>query len=219
MVSATPLVIVGCGGHGRELLAAVEAMNAVDVRWDPIGFVDDEPRHLDRLERLGARILGPISWLEEHPATYALGIGTSRVRRVVSARLEAAGCAPATIVHPGAGIGPDVRLDEGVVVYDRTTITTDVRIGRHSHVNVACAVQHDSTIGEFVQMSPGVLVNGDCHLSDDVFLGSGAVVTRGCSVGARSRVGAGAVVLSDVPADVTVLGLPARVSRRGAQPG
>lgn len=217
-MSTTPLVIVGCGGHGRELYAAVSAVNSIRPTWDVLGFVDDDPAHLDRLERLGATVLGPLDWLEEHPCTYALGLGTSRVRRAVSQRLEASGCTPAGVVHPGARIGPDVELAEGVVVYERTTVTTNVRIGRHSHLNVACAVQHDSVVGEFVQMSPGVLVNGDCRIADDAFLGSGAIITRGCAVGRRSRVGAGAVVLADVPDDVTVVGAPAATPPAGAEP-
>lgn len=203
------LVIVGCGGHGRELLATVRAVNDVEPTWDVVGFVDDRPEHLDRLDRLGARVLGPIEWLEDNPGHYALGIGSATTREAISERLDAAGCAATTIVHPGARVGPDVEMGEGVVVYDRTTLTTNVRIGRHTHLNVACAVQHDSTVGDFVQMSPGVLVNGDCRLGNRVFLGSGAIVTRGCQVGSDARIGAGAVVLRDVPPGTTAVGVPA----------
>lgn len=208
-MSLPPLVIVGCGGHGREMFATVTALNEVQPTWNVLGFVDDDPADLDRVERLGASLLGPVEWLQEHPCTYALGIGTSATRRIISAQLDAAGCSAATVVHPGASVGPDVRLDPGVVVYDRTTITTDVHVGRHSHLNVACAVQHDSSVGEFVQMSPGVLVNGDCRIGDDVFLGSGAIVTRGCAVGEAARIGAGAVVLADIGAGLTAVGAPA----------
>lgn len=205
------LIIVGSGGHGRELYDTVAAINAVEPTWSVLGFVDDAPTHSDRLDRLGSTLLGDLDWLERHPCTYALGIGTSAVRRAVAGRLEGAGLEPATIVHPGASLGLDVRLDQGVVIYDRSTITTNVSIGRHSHVNVGCAVQHDAVVGEFAQFSPGIFVNGDCRIGDDVFLGTGAIVTRGLSIGARARVGAGAVVLDDVPADATAVGIPARM--------
>ncbi len=208
------LVIVGCGGHGRELYATILAVNEVMPTWDVLGFVDDRPEHLDRLDRLGARVLGPVAWLEDNPGHYALGIGSSAVREQLASRLADAGCEPTTIVHPGARIGPDVVIGEGAVVYDRTTVTTNVRLGRHSHLNVACAVQHDSTVGDFVQMSPGVLVNGACRLGDRVFLGSGAIVTRGCEVGDDARVGAGAVVLRDVPPEATAIGVPASMRFR-----
>jgi maltose O-acetyltransferase len=50
-------------------------------------------------------------------------------------------------------------------------------------------------------------------LGDDVWLGGGVIVLPGVSIGARSVVGAGAVVTRDVPADVVVVGNPARVLR------
>jgi sugar O-acyltransferase (sialic acid O-acetyltransferase NeuD family) len=204
------LVIVGAGGHGRELYATVAAANAEAPLFRVLGFVDDRDDHPERVQALGAPRLGDVTWLEEHPSRYALGIGTSAVRTTVAGRLDDAGCRPATVIHPGAEIGPEVELGHGVVIYARSVITTNVRIGAHTHLNVGCAVQHDSTVGDFVQMSPGVLVNGDCTIGDGVFLGTGAIVTRGCSVGAGARVGAGAVVLDDVAPDTTVVGTPAR---------
>lgn len=201
--------MVGCGGHGRELAAVVSAVNERSPTWNLLGFVDDDPEHPERAERLGLPVLGPVDRLLDHPCEYAIGIGTPEVRRRLVERLDAAGLRAATVVHPSASVGPDVHLAEGVVVYQSCVLTTNVVIGRHSHLNVGCAVQHDSRVGEFVQLSPGVLVNGDCEIGDDAFLGTGAIVTRGCTVGPRSRVGAGAVVLADVPAGRTVVGVPA----------
>ena len=204
------LVIVGAGGHGRELFATLAVANAEAPLFRVLGFVDDRDDHPERVQALGAERLGDVAWLEANPSLYALGIGTSHVRRTLVNRLDAADCRPATVIHPGAEIGPQVELGPGVVVYARSVITTNVRIGAHTHLNVGCAVQHDSTVGDFVQISPGVLVNGDCTIGDGVFLGTGAIVTRGCSVGAGARVGAGAVVLEDVAPGTTVVGTPAR---------
>jgi sugar O-acyltransferase (sialic acid O-acetyltransferase NeuD family) len=203
------LVIVGCGGHGRELLDTVRAINSARPTWNVLGFVDDDPGHPGRLDRLGTTVLGGLDWLVSHPCNYALGIGTSAARSRIAARLDAAGSEPATIVHPSAHIGSDVHLGAGVVIYDRSTVTTNVSIGAHTHLNVGCAVQHDSVVGDFVQFSPGVFVNGDCTVGDRVFLGTGAVITRGNAVGDDAVVGAGAVVLSAVAPGTRVLGVPA----------
>ena len=205
----TDVAFVGCGGHGRELLDVIRACNEIERRWSVLGFVDDAPRHPERVERLDMKVLGPIEWLTEHPRPYALGIGTSAVRRRLSALLGGSGATPITVIHPGASIGSDCTLGEGVVIYERCTVTTNVTIGEHTHLNVGCAVQHDSVIGAFVQFSPGVFVNGDCVIGDDVFLGTGAIVTRGCTVGSGARIGAGAVVLDDVAPGATVYGIPA----------
>lgn len=48
-------------------------------------------------------------------------------------------------------------------------------------------------------------------LEDGVYVGTGAKVLGPIRIGARSVIGANAVVLEDVPADATVVGIPARI--------
>jgi serine O-acetyltransferase len=48
-------------------------------------------------------------------------------------------------------------------------------------------------------------------LEDGVFVGAGARILGRVTVGANAKIGANAVVLSDVPADATAVGVPARV--------
>lgn len=206
------VVVVGAGGHGREVFATLSAAGGVDLA----GFVDDAPSDAERVARLGSHMLGTLQWLVEHPHDYALGIGTPTTRRLIVELLT--GCDPVRVIAATATIGPDVSLGSGVVVFDRSVVTTNVVIGDHTHLNVGCAVQHDSRVGSFVQMSPGVLINGDCVIDDDVFLGTGAVVTRGCRIGAGARVGAGAVVLENVNPAATVVGIPARPVELPRQP-
>ena len=143
--AVSDLVVVGAGGHGRELFATLTALNAVRPTWNVLGFVDDGPVRSDRIERLGSRLLGDLTWLESNPLPYALGVG------------DPARCAHAS--SSGSTHRAPVRrpwctrvrrsdrmfdLGDGVVVYDRCTLTTNVSIGPHTHLNVGCAVQHDT---------------------------------------------------------------------------
>ena len=132
----TDLVIIGAGGHGRELFDVIAAINEHEPTWNVLGFVDDDPQHMDRVDRIGSQVLGDLDWLDGTPYAFALGIGSSSVRRDLALRLTAAGSAPRRFVHPGAHLGSDVRLGDGVVVFDRCTITTNVEIGAHTHLNV-----------------------------------------------------------------------------------
>ena len=63
----TELVIVGAGGHGRELYSVIAALNATARRWNVLGFVADVPADTDSLERVGSRQLGTIEWLRGPP--------------------------------------------------------------------------------------------------------------------------------------------------------
>lgn len=85
------------------------------------------------------------------------------------------------------------------------------------------------TIGDDVQIGPNVQLLTPTHpvepqprrdkleaakpitVDDNVWIGGGAIVLPGVTVGQNSVVGAGAVVTRDVPANVVVVGNPARV--------
>lgn len=207
---ADDLVIIGAGGHGRETLDVVEAINEVGpTRWRFLGFVDDGEVQQERLARRGAEMIRRDD-LDAGEVRYVIGIGDPPAREAVAERMTRAGFTPATLVHPQATTGGDVRIADGVVLAAGARVTTNVSIGRHSQLNVGACVAHDCEVGEFVTLSPGTLVNGECRIGDRAFFGTGAIVTPGRAIGADAKVGAGAVVLSDVPARTTAVGVPAR---------
>ena len=209
MPAVRPLVIVGAGGHGRETLDVVEAVNAVEPTWEVLGFLADEA-DAELLDRRGVPLLGPPSRLASLDAAHVVAIGPSDVRRRVADSLADAGSEAAVLVHPAASLGSDLRLAPGVVVAAGARLTTNVTLGRHTHLNVNAVVSHDCVLGDFVTCSPGALVNGTCTLADGVFLGTGSIVTPGRRLGAGAIVGAGAVVVDDVPPGVVAKGVPAR---------
>ncbi len=207
---ADDLVIVGAGGHGRETLDIVEAMNdAGAAQWNFLGFVDDGEVRGDRLARREAEVV-EVSELDPEAVRYVIGIGDPGTRETVAERMTLAGFVPAILVHPEASVGSDVRMAEGVVLASGARVTTNVSLERHSQLNVGAVVSHDCEVGAFVTFSPGTLVNGECRVGDRAFFGTGAIVTPGLKVGADAKVGAGAVVLEDVPEGATVVGVPAR---------
>ncbi len=207
---ADDLVIVGAGGHGRETLDVVEAINdAGSKQWRFLGFVDDGEVVKERLDRRGAEVLDAKD-LDPGEVRYVIGIGDPVAREAVAERMTRAGFTPATLVHPEATVGGDVRMAEGVVLAAGACVTTNVSIGRHSQLNVGACVSHDCDVGEFVTLSPGTFINGGCAIGDGAFFGTGAIATPDLKIGSGARVGAGAVVLSDVPPQTTVVGVPAR---------
>jgi sugar O-acyltransferase (sialic acid O-acetyltransferase NeuD family) len=210
----TNLVIVGAGGHGREVLDVVEALNRGESRFRLLGFLDDEGGDRPLLESRGARVLGPHTELAGLDASYVVGIGSGEARRRVDAFATAAGREAAVLVHPAASVGAAVRLGPGTVLWPGARITTDVELGRHVHLNLNATVSHDCRLGDYVTLSPGAQVSGAVTLGEGVLLGAGAVVIQGATVGPRTVVGAGAVVLSDLPPDVVAVGVPARVLER-----
>ncbi|MEM7286934.1 MAG: acetyltransferase [Actinomycetota bacterium] len=202
------LVIVGCGGHGRETLDIVDAINAQTPTWRFVGFADDDPRHPDRLQRRQVGVIGPVSTVRDAGHPHVIGVGAPDVRARIDRGLT--GAEAVTLVHPAATVASDNRLGPGMLVAAGARITTNVTVGRHVHLNVNAVVSHDCVLGDHVTVSPGVNVNGSVHIGDRVFLGTGAIVLPGLRIGDDAVVGAGAVVIRDVAAGSTVVGVPAR---------
>ncbi len=206
---ADDLVIFGAGGHGRETLDIVEAINDDgSATWNFLGFLDDGEVRAERLDRRGAQVVD-VSELDPEKVRYVIGIGDPSTRETVAERMTKSGFVPATLIHPQASVGGDVRIAEGVVLAAGARVTTNVSLERHVQLNVGSVVSHDCEIGAFATLSPGTLVNGDCRIGERAFFGTGAIVTPGLEIGADARVGAGAVVLADVSEGTTVVGVPA----------
>lgn len=210
----TRLVVVGAGGHGREALDVVEAINRRRPTFELLEVIDDHGDEHGLLARRGIAVVGATALLAETEACYVIGVGSPEGRRKVDALATAAGLEPATLIHPTAVLGSDLRIGPGFVAAAHAQVTTNVTTGRHVHLNIGATVSHDCILGDYVTLSPGCHVSGNVRLGDAVTLGVGAVVRQGITIGAGTFVGAGAVVVDDLPPDVTAVGVPARPRAR-----
>jgi len=210
----TPLVIVGAGGFGREVLDVVQAINLRMLTFEFLGFLDDGPVDEKILARRGARLLGTSQELAAIDAEYLIGIGSPEARRRVDRLATGFGRRPAVGVHPAATLGSDVNIGPGAVITAGTILTTNITMGRHVHVNINATVGHDCILADYVTINPGVNVSGRVTLGEAVTLGAGSTVLQGISVGSGSIVGAGAVVFRDLPPGVVAFGIPARTMAR-----
>jgi len=204
------LLIVGAGGFGRELHAWAAQHPDCGRAWTPAGFLDDDPEALAQFGRFAP--VHPLAGHRPSPDNvYLAGLGLPPLKEKLVAPLVAAGAEFLTFVHPQALLGARVKLGQGVVICPGAILSADIEVGDFAMVNLNCTVGHDATLGAWTSLSAQCDITGHVRVADRVFLGSRASIIPGRSVGSRSVVGAGAVVVTDVPADVTVVGIPARI--------
>jgi sugar O-acyltransferase (sialic acid O-acetyltransferase NeuD family) len=213
-----PLVIIGAGGFGREVLELVRDINAAFPTFEFLGFLDDGRVNSGLLERVGAAALGPAARVADVEARFVVAIAAPDPRRRIDVLARSHGRAAASLVHPWATVGSDVRIGDGAIVAAGARLTTNVVVGRHAHVNFNCTIGHDVVIEDFATLFPGVHVSGGCVIGEGATLGTGCVIVPNVRVGSGATVGAGAVVVRDVEPGTTVVGPAARPSL-GVQPG
>ena len=212
------VLILGAGGHAQVVADALLRRRIGGQDIEPIGYLDDDPLLLGK-EYLGLPVLGAISRLTEfeHDAVI-VALGENSTRRRVFRELGSRNVQFANAIHPSAILAPDVKLGVGIMVMAGVVVNTGTMIGDAVILNTSCSVDHHGVIGSHAHLAPGVHVGGDVTIGEGALLGVGASVSPGQRVGAWSIVGAGSCVLSDIPASVTAVGVPARViERRGTQ--
>lgn len=201
------VVVLGAGGHGRELADIVRAVADGSGDVSLLGVIDDNEPDRALLARSGMRFLGGRSALDGRDVDVHIGVGYPHIRRAIDEALQR----PAeAIVHPTGLVGSTVTLGAGAVLAQNVIVTTNITIGRHSHINIGASISHDCTIGDYVTVCPHATITGSARIGDDVFIGAGATLLPGVTIGDRAVVGAGAVVSVDVAPDTTVAGVPAR---------
>lgn len=211
MMPATPVLLVGGGGHAADVLSAIEARNAADPgTFNVIGYVDDQELTNHRLERRGVTYLGVIGAEVTTDCMAVISIGDPRTRADVARRLTGRLELAPPIVHPSAVVADPVRLGWGVVVLAQASISSEASVDANVHVCQSAVVGHDSAIGSDTSVFPSAVLGGEVQVGSSVLVGSNATVLQGLRIGDRSTVGAGAVANRDVPAGVTAIGAPAR---------
>ncbi|HHU74360.1 MAG TPA: serine O-acetyltransferase [Clostridiales bacterium] len=103
-------------------------------------------------------------------------------------------------IHPGATIGKGLFIDHGIgVVIGETTIIGD-------NVTLYQGVTLGGTGKEHGKRHPTI--------GNNVLISAGAKVLGSFTIGENSKIGAGSVVLTEVPPNSTVVGVPGRVVKR-----
>lgn len=207
------LLILGTRSFAPEVADVASDIDGVEIE----GFVENMER-----EKSDQTIEGlPIHWIDDigrykdtHLAVCALG--TTHRSRFIEQALQA-GMRFATIIHPSARISRNSTVAEGSVIFPGVIIATRTTIGRHVIVNRGAMVGHHTTIGDFCSLMPGANIAGACEVGEGTYIGMGALVLDHKTVGSHSVVAAGSVVTRDVPANVQVMGSPARIARMGIE--
>lgn len=201
------LAILGASGHGK-----VVADTAQCCGWDQVDFYDDAWPAFTRNGNW--LVVGDFSALSTRLRNYQgviVAIGNNSVRHSKLTALASAAAPVVTLIHPMAIVSQYACVGFGSVIFAGAVVNADAKVGIGAILNTGCSVDHDCVLGESVHISPGARLAGGVRVGDRSWVGIGASVRQLVRIGSNVVVGAGAAVVSEVPDDVVVVGVPAKV--------
>lgn len=122
-------------------------------------------------------------------------------------------------IEPGAIIRDQVTIGDNAVIMMGAVINIGAEIGEGTMIDMGAILGGRATVGKNSHIGAGAVLAGviepasaqPVRVGDNVLVGANAVVIEGVQIGSGSVVAAGAIVTQDVPENVVVAGVPARI--------
>ncbi len=192
--------IIGAGGFGREVfwsLSPIERNNTVffvnDEYWD-----NNDPKIL------------PLSLFESDKYEIVVAIGDPLVRKKIVESLPKR-TKFFTHIHPSVQIlADDVEIGEGSLICAGSILTTNIKIGKHAHLNLHTTIGHDTIIDDFFTTAPGVKISGNCKIGNRVYIGTNASIREKISICDDVTIGLGSGVVKHIIESGTYVGCPVK---------
>jgi sugar O-acyltransferase (sialic acid O-acetyltransferase NeuD family) len=201
------LLILGAGGHGKVVLDVAK----ITGKWDLISFLDDRDGLKEVME---IPVIGKLedykSFREDYNYAF-VAIGNNELRLEWLEKLSKEGFIIPKIIHPFSSLSKNVEVGMGTIIMPGVVLNTCAKVGNGCILNTNCSIDHDCILGDAVHLSPGVSIGGTVIVKSKVWLGIGSSISNNIVIGNNSIVAAGAVVIKDVPDNVIVAGIPAKV--------
>lgn len=192
--------ILGVGGHAKVVIdAAIQSVHKIMNVYD-----DDPSTH--GTDFCGYKVKGSIDNSTQGQAIIA--IGNNETRQAISERLSKVKWQ--SIIHPTAIIAEDVKIGEGTVIMAGAIIQPGTKIGRHCIINTGACIDHDCMVGDYTHIAPNCGIAGGVTIGKGAFIGIGTSVAQYIKIGEWTTVGAGSAVITDLPANCTAVGVPAK---------
>jgi len=186
-------VLVGNGGHAREVMAQIGLK--LD-RFVDDQYVDDETF--------------PISKLNPEKHAVMIAVADSKDRFDIMTRLPK-GIQFFTFIHPTALIMDNVEIGEGSFIGAYSILTTNIKIGQHAILNRGNHIGHDCKIGSFFSAMPGAIVSGNVTIYDLVYMGNNSSIREKLSVHSLTTIGMNSAVVKNIEYPGTYVGCPAKI--------
>lgn len=212
------LYIYGAGGAGRELAFSLSLEKDSERAWNVVGFIDDDNSNWGNKVN-GVPVMGGFNWLKENGGNVTLCLVADPFKKQsLVENLKGVGTIDfPLVIAPGSYISDYVEWGEGcLVAHAYNYITVNIKMGDFVFINCGNGIGHDVEIGDFTTVFSHIDISGGARIGSHCVIGSGATINPDVQIGNGAIIGAGSVVVKDVPDNVIVAGVPARIIRENS---
>ncbi len=207
---------LGAGGHAKVVMEILKLVGGYEL----VGLLDPK-QELWNTRVSGIPVLGDDNLLPKlynggvRHAFIGLGtIGDTNPRRELYEKARSYGFQIVRAIHPQAIVSSSAVIGDGPTIMAGAIINANARLGDNVIVNTGAIVEHDCIVGNHVHIATGAQLASTVHVGEGSHIGLGASIRQCIHIGRNAIVGAGAVVIDNVPDNVVVVGVPARILRK-----
>lgn len=188
-------VIIGAGGFAREIK---KHMGDTSIKF----FINNEfwvenDNNIYKLSELD---------INKHQVIVAVGNPIDRYNIIKKLPY---GTKFFTFIHESCIIlSDDIEIGEGSILCAGCILTTNIKIGKHSHLNLQTTIGHDTTVGDFFTTAPGVKISGNCNIGNKVYLGTNSSVREKITICDDVIIGLNSGVVKNINNPGTYGGVP-----------
>lgn len=203
------ICIVGAGGFGREVLCLI--MDILENKDEDISkyacfMVDDE--YYKEATIMGVDVI-PRSKFDALNYNIVIAVGDPIARKkIVDSLPEEA--TYATLIHPRACLTKFVEIGEGSIITAGSVLTCNIKLGKHTHINLNSTIGHDCDLGNYFTTAPDVNISGNCTFGECVYFGTNASVREKITICNNVVIGMGSVVVKHIAEEGVYIGSPAK---------
>lgn len=191
------IAIIGSGGFAREVAADLGLQ-------DTTYFVEDE--FVTDLEKEK-----PLSKFDPTQYRVLVAIGDPKTRSRIVSQMPSDTQYYTHISKHAIILEQDVFIGEGSIICAGTILTTNIRLGKHTHLNLHTTVGHDCQVGDFLTTAPGVKISGNVEIGDRVYLGTNSSVREKIQISSDVVVGMQGAVVKHIHSPGTYTGVPVKL--------
>lgn len=193
--------IIGAGGFGREVYQSLPKKEQLKTTF----FVDDEWWD-DEYENIL-----PLSKLNINKYKVIVAVGNPADRKRIVESLPKK-TKYFTHIHKSAKImDTNIEIGEGSVICAGSILTTNIKIGKHSHLNLLTTIGHDTFVGDYFTTAPGAKISGNCNIGECVYFGTNSSVREKITICDNVTIGLNGGVVKNINKSGIYVGVPTRL--------